>query len=64
MFKHDPNYFTLEELLKSVNSAQAGINGKWVPARPVGFHSLWWNLKLAWLVFKGEADCLVWPEGQ
>ena len=41
----------------------ANINGKWVPARAMGFYSLPSRLKLAWNVFTGKYDALKW-EGQ
>lgn len=41
----------------------AEINGKWVPCRPLNFFILN-RFKLAWMVFTGKADALVWPEGQ
>jgi hypothetical protein len=40
------------------------INSKWVPARPLGYQSFRSRLKLAWMVFTGRADALVWPENQ
>ena len=46
------------------NEAQANINGKWVPARPLGYQSFFNRVRCAWLVFTGKADALVWPEGQ
>jgi hypothetical protein len=46
-------------------SVQVGINGMWVPARPLGFQGffLWTRIKRAWLVFTGKADVLVWTGG-
>lgn len=35
----------------------------WVPARPLGYDSLASRLKLAYMVFRGRADALVW-DGQ
>jgi|GEM_PF-5438269 len=40
------------------------IGDKWVPARPLGFQSFGSRVKLAWMVFTGKADALIWPEGQ
>jgi hypothetical protein len=39
------------------------INGSqvWVPARGLGFHSVFNAVKLAWGVFRGRYDALVWP---
>lgn len=36
------------------------ILGKWVPARPEGRKGLFRRFKLAWKVFTGKADVLVW----
>ncbi len=36
------------------------ISGEWVPARPEGSFCLIRRLKLAWKVFTGKADALVW----
>ena len=33
----------------------------WVPARHLGYPSLWRRFALAWLVFTGRADALHWP---
>lgn len=35
-----------------------------VPARPLGYPSLWHRFKCAWLVFTGRADVVTWPYGQ
>jgi len=61
-----PNVWTLKSLLHSVHSAQAQINNKWVPARPLGLLGLELRIRLkaAWVVFLGKADVVVWPEGQ
>ena len=62
--KKAPNLWTLESLSESVRHASAQINGKWVPARPLGLFSLRYRMRLSWLVFSGKADALKWPEGQ
>lgn len=59
-----PNRFTVASLVQSANCNQAGINGRWVPARPLGYCSLWSRFALAWQVFTGKADAVFWPEGQ
>lgn len=55
--------WTLRELIEHAGSVQAEINGKWVPARPVG-QGLWARLKNAVAVLRGRADAFKWPEGQ
>lgn len=58
-----PMIYNLEDL-NDPNEAQVEINGKWVPARPLGFFSIWWRMKAAWLAFTGQCDLVRWPEGQ
>jgi hypothetical protein len=53
--------YTLKQL--QTNDAQAEINGKWVPARPIRFFG-WGRLREAWAVLRGKADAFTWPEGQ
>lgn len=61
-----PELYTLERLLNDLNNhkTSANINGRWVPARPMGLYSLKNRIKLAWMVFTGQADVFLWPEGQ
>lgn len=59
-----PNVWQLKHLLKAVDECAAHINGKWVPARPLGFATIGARIHCAWLVFTGRADALIWPEGQ
>jgi hypothetical protein len=56
----------LKDLIDSVNSTQAEINGKWVPARPINYkcRSFSEKIKDAWAVFSGKAEAFYWPEGQ
>jgi len=59
--------YKLKNLVETVNSTQAEINGKWVPARPepfYGSYGLMLKIKDAWAVFRGRADAFTWPEGQ
>lgn len=61
-----PSLYTLE-LLRSnelLDTMRQGEDEKWVPARPIGYFSLANRLKLAWMVFKGEADAFTWPGNQ
>lgn len=34
----------------------------WVLARPEGLTSIKWRFKMAWKVFTGKADVLIWEE--
>jgi len=58
--------WTLQNLLLTVNSLSANINGKWVPARPINWKcmSIVERFKAARMVFTGKADAFTWPEGQ
>ena len=48
--------YELCEIQALTRGVSAEINGRWVPARPIGYPSLWHRLKAAWLVFTGTAD--------
>lgn len=63
LFKNTPSIYYLEEL-RGPFTTQTEINGKWVPARPIGYYSILNRLKCSWLVFKGECDIFRWPEKQ
>lgn len=55
--------YTIAELVDLFNQTAAHINGRWVPARPK-VASLKSRIMFAWLVIKGKADIVTWPEGQ
>lgn len=57
-------YLRIERFTKNNKLNSSFHNGKWVPARPLGLSSLFYWFRCAWLVFIGQADALVWPEGQ
>lgn len=59
-----PNTLSVTDVLNSVAHNAAGINGRWVPARSLGFQAFPSRVRAAWLVFTGRADALIWPEGQ
>jgi hypothetical protein len=56
------------EDLKTKDSPQTFINGKWVPSRPENFKKTCMSLsdrfKNAWEVFMCRAEAFKWPEGQ
>lgn len=56
----------LSELVKSAQTTHVELNGKWVAARPINHKYCSWKerFQAAWLVLKGEADVVIWPEGQ
>jgi hypothetical protein len=64
--KKQPTLYTLEGLLRTAGGdVQSSNDGKiWVPARPVGFHSIANRLRCTWAVFTGRADAVIWPQGQ
>jgi hypothetical protein len=59
-----PVFWTLRQIKDYADNTQCQLNGRWVPARPRGYPSFLTRLRLAWMVFTGRADALVWPEGQ
>lgn len=58
-----PYRWTIDDIAKHVTerTVSAYINGQWAPARPLGLYSLRNRMRLAWEVFMGRADALVWP---
>jgi hypothetical protein len=54
----DPSIIHVHSLLDQ--STQTEIDGKWVPARPLGFSSILYRFRAAWLVWTGRADALIW----
>lgn len=58
------NIWTLNDLIKATQENAALINGKYVPARPLGWTAIPHRVKAAWLVFTTKADAVIWPEGQ
>ena len=59
----NPNLISMYGIHNLLDS-QACIDGKWVPARPIGLSYFSNRIKLAWMVFTGKADALIWPIGQ
>lgn len=62
--KKAPNLWALKVLQNEVNNNQTEINGKWIPARPLGVDCLRHRLRLAWGIFLGKYDAVKWPGGQ
>jgi hypothetical protein len=66
-FAKTPSVYSLRRLLDENTSpnTSASRDGKtYVPARPEGFWSWRERARIAWLVFTGRADAVIWPEGQ
>lgn len=59
-----PQLWNTEGLIKYCSEVSTCINGEWVPCRPLPFYSVTERFKLAWMVFTGKADAIVWPKGQ
>lgn len=57
--------WTLEQL-QAKNAPMTYINNKWVSARPINYTVRTFKEKVieAYKVFIGEADAMIWPEGQ
>jgi hypothetical protein len=63
--KKAPNLLRLVDLVHELHHCKVEADGGvWIPARPLGFYSIHSRLKLAWMVFTGKADALLWPGGQ
>jgi hypothetical protein len=59
-----PAITTVARVVKGAQEEDAGLpDGRWVPARPLPFYSLFGRLRATWLVFTGQADALLW-DGQ
>ena len=61
--KH-PNIFRLFDFYHQVihgSIQQEYAPGQWCPVRPLGYPSIKYRIKAAWLVFTGKADAIIWP---
>lgn len=60
--KQTPNIVDVIQVVHNAKTTAAGLpDGRWVPARALGFQSLRYRLRATWLVFTGRADALTWP---
>jgi hypothetical protein len=65
--KKAPSRYTLKQVCNWSEKGFAAVSRygeEWVPTRPEGFGSIGSRFKLAWMVFTGKADVLVWPKDQ
>jgi hypothetical protein len=63
--KKSPTLWKLKELFEYVGNRQTlrkTVNDGWVPSRPEGFFSLGNRISLAWVVFTGQADVVIWSD--
>ena len=56
-----PNHIT-SLAMHNLIDCETEIDGKWQPARPMAYASIFKRLKYAWWVFIGKADALTWPK--
>ena len=64
MLNQAPNVWTTQSFLDYSKNGPESLmsDGSWQLARPYGFYSFWIRLRLAWKVFTGNADVLIWPD--
>lgn len=62
MSRQYPRIYRLKNLVQGLGEVSTEINGRWLPARPLGLASLRDRFRCAWLVFRGHADAVVWPQ--
>lgn len=56
-----PNICRVDAVIRSAKECAVGLpDGRYVPARALGFQSWHMRWKAAWLVFTGRADALLW----
>lgn len=63
--RDQPTVYTARTMKAWDWCADACVNGRYIPARPLPFYrfwpwSLWHRLRCAWLVFTGRCDVLDW----
>ena len=57
-----PNVIDAYEMAEGAySSTTTPVDGEWVIARPFGLASVGRRFRVAWMVFTGQADALVWP---
>lgn len=60
-----PSKRTVQEVINAAETDSIGLpDGRYVPARSLGWPSFGNRLSCAWAVFTGRADALFWPGGQ
>ncbi len=63
MLNSAPCPWTINSIIEHIsNGPQTEVRGVRVPVRPFGYYGMRSRLHLAWLVFTGRADALVWPD--
>lgn len=60
--RNAPSIISVARVVELAHSTQCQLpDGRWVPARPLGYFSFARRLRAAWLVFAGKADALIYP---
>lgn len=54
--------YTIADLVAMAQSTTKLVRGQWVPSRPIE-DDLRGRISSAWMVLRGRADAVVWPEG-
>lgn len=63
--KHGTTLWSLADLMRSAATGKTSKDGRhYYPARPLGMTAFGHRIGIAWLVFTGRADAVVWPENQ
>lgn len=59
------NFWHLQDLIKFAGTcATQFADGRWVPARPIGWFDFSSRARAAWMVWRGRADVVIWPGDQ
>ncbi len=57
-----PRLCNITDLIKTAGDCQREVEpGLWAPTRPLGLCTLRFRFRVAWMVFTGRADAVVWP---
>lgn len=58
-----PRVTTVSYILRFANTVMTQLpDGRWVPARGIGYPGLANRFRCAWLVLTGRADALIWEQ--
>lgn len=63
----DVSVYSLKTLVNMVcgpDQTVCEIDGNIYPCRPLGYPSLRYRLRAAWLVLTGKGDVVIWPGNQ
>lgn len=63
-YKYHPVCHTPEGVVNICKTVSVQTSAGWVPARPIGSPTLMQRIRYAVMVFRGQADILVWPAKQ